>query len=152
MKHVVTDQLLWLIDQAQQQLESGAIQSAKHSLASVRYYVETTTRSEYEQVIKNLWDYFEDGGTTYTKVLEQANSSQNEITRMSNNLLRRRDNNDPDDIAGTDECTEFFFMVNTLMWVLKPLAKDAERSYDEHIKAYEDKMKKESEGGVYEGK
>jgi hypothetical protein len=71
---------------------------------------------------------------------------------MSNNLLRRKDNNDPDDIAGTDECTEFFFMFNTLMWVLKPLAKDAERSYDEHIKVYEEKMKKESEGGVYEGK
>ena len=43
-------------------------------------------------------------------------------------------------------------MFNTLMWVLKPLAKDAERSYDECIKAYEEKMKKESEGGVYEGK
>jgi len=40
---------------------------------------------------------------------------------------------------------EFFFLFNTLMWVLKPLAKDAERENDNFMEELERKRKQKQE-------
>ena len=41
---------------------------------------------KYGEVINNLYQFFKDGGQSYTKVLEAAMELQTDISRMSNDL------------------------------------------------------------------
>ena len=100
---------------------------------------------KYGEVINNLYEFFKDGGQSYTKVLEAAMELQTDISRMSNDLQERRKAGDPTDLAMPFGVHEFFFLFNTLMWVLKPLAKDAERENDNFMEELERKKRLESE-------
>ena len=70
---------------------------------------------------------------------------QTDISRMSNDLQERRKEGDPSDLAMPFGVHEFFFLFNTLMWVLKPLAKDAERENDNFLEELERKKRMEGE-------
>ena len=70
---------------------------------------------------------------------------QTDISRMSNDLRDHMKADDPSDLAMPFGVHEFFFLFNTLMWVLKPLAKDAERENDNFMEELERKKRLESE-------
>ena len=97
---------------------------------------------EYGTVITNLFEFFDDN-TTYTNLIEQMNSAQAEVSRISQLLFRRREENDPADIAQAEDCTEFFTTMNTMLWILKPIGRDAERTHEDRCRAFRENNERE---------
>ena len=86
------------------------------------------TNIRYHEVINLLCSNFDDADWTYTKLLEISNDAQIEISRLRDMALEM---SDKDEHCHMDfmleKTTEFFWKMNTLLYVLKPIAIDMER-------------------------
>ena len=127
MKTNFNETAVHYLEQATAQLGPCGNEACKFFINLAIDNIKQQESPKYGEVINNLYQFFKDSGQSYTKVLEAAMELQTDISRMSNDLQERRQAGDPTDLAMPFGVHEFFFLFNTLMWVLKPLAKDAER-------------------------
>ena len=145
MKTNFNETAVHYLEQATAQLGPCGNEACKFFINLAIDNIKQQESPKYGEVINNLYEFFKDSGQSYTKVLEAAMELQTDISRMSNDLQERRQAGDPTDLAMPFGVHEFFFLFNTLMWVLKPLAKDAERENDNHMEELERKKRQESE-------
>ena len=137
------DEMIRVLEQANACLGACGNESAKFFISMVADDLRQQELPKYGDVINNLFQFFDDN-TTYSNLIEQMNAAQAEISRMSNQLFRRKEKDDPDDIACTEDFTEFFTTLNMMLWILKPIARDAERAYEDRVAAFEEKKKNEA--------
>ena len=145
MKTNFNETAVHYLEQANAQLGPCGNEACKFFINLAIDNIKQQESPKYGEVINNLYEFFNDSGQSYTKVLEAAMELQTDISRMSNDLQERRKADDPTDLAMPFGVHEFFFLFNTLMWVLKPLAKDAERENDNFHEELERKRKHEQE-------
>lgn len=145
MKPKFNETAVHYLEQANAQLGTCGNEACKFFISLAIENIKQQESPKYGEVINNLYEFFKDSGQSYTKLLEAAMDLQTDISRMSNDLQERRKEDDPSDLAMPFGVHEFFFLFNTLMWVLKPLAKDAERENDNFQEELERKRRQESE-------
>ena len=126
------------IAEAQKALEIDAPQQAKFYLDMASEVVKLHTEPKYNEVLHGLFRFFEDGDQTFTRMLDMASSAQNEVMRLSNYILEHLDENESACVAYTSDTQEFFEFFNNLMWVLRPLAMEAERSHEDLVRKHEE--------------
>lgn len=131
------------LEQANAQLGPCGNEACKFFINLAIENIKQQDSPKYGEVINNLYDFFKDSEQSYTKMLEAAMELSTEINRLSSELQERRKDGDPSDLAMPFGMHDFFFKFNTLMWVLKPLAKDAEREEDIRLEAWEKKRKEQ---------
>ena len=136
------NEIIHMLDQAAAQLGPCGNEACKFFIKIAKEALEQQDMPEYGTVINNLFEFF-DGNTTYSSLIEQMNSAQAEVSRISQQLFRRREENDPDDIAQAEDCTEFFTTMNMMLWILKPIGRDAERAYEDRCRAFKEKKERE---------
>ena len=129
------------LEQANAQLGPCGNEACKFFINLAIENIRQQDSPKYGEVINNLYDFFKDCDQTYTKMLEAAMELSTEINRLSSELQERRQDGDPFDLAMPFGMHDFFFKFNTLMWVLKPLAKDAEREEDIRQEEWEKKRR-----------
>ena len=114
-------------------LEAGlnldkASEQTKFFLKLLKERLEQKTNIRYHKVINMLCSNFNDADWTYTKLLEISNDAQIEVSRLRDMALEM---SDKDEHCHMDfmleKTTEFFWKMNTLLFVLKPIAIDEER-------------------------
>ena len=145
MKEKFNETAVHYLEQANAQLGPCGNEACKFFINLAIDNIKQQELPKYGEVINNLYQFFKDSGQSYTKVLEAAMELQTDISRMSIDLRERLKEDDPYDLAMPFGVHEFFFLFNTLMWVLKPLAKDAERENDNFQEEFERKKRLESE-------
>ena len=145
MKTNFNETAVQYLEQATAQLGPCGNEACKFFINLAIDNIKQQESHKYGEVINNLYEFFNDSGQSYTKVLEAAMELQTDISRLSNDLRERMKAGDPSDLAMPFGVHEFFFLFNTLMWVLKPLAKDAERENDNFLEELERKKRMESE-------
>ena len=85
------------------------------------------TNIRYHEVINQLCQFFDDAGTTYTKLLETMNDARTEIGMIQDRALRYAEKDTAPCNFGMEHVNEFFFQMQMLLWDLKPIAIDMER-------------------------
>lgn len=135
-------EIIHLLSQASAQLGPCGNEACKFFIKLAQEALEQQDMPEYGAVINNLFEFF-DGNTTYTSLIEQMNSAQTEVSRMSQQLFRRREEDDPTDIAQAEDCTEFFTTMNMMLWILKPIGRDAERKYEDRCRTIAERKERE---------
>jgi hypothetical protein len=85
------------------------------------------TNIRYHEVINQLCSYFDDAGTTYTKLLEMMNDARTEIGMIQDRALRSADKDTAPCNFEMENVNNFFFQMQMLLWDLKPIAMDMER-------------------------
>lgn len=131
-----------LLEQASAQLGPCGNEACKFFINLAIEHVQQWSTPKYSEVITDLYRFFDDE-TTYSKLIEQMNSAQTEVSRLSNALLRRKEESDPEDIAATDDCSDFFTTLNCMLWILKPIGRNAERAYEDRVREIEEQKAKE---------
>jgi hypothetical protein len=86
------------------------------------------TNIRYHEVINQLCSYFDDADFTYTKLLELMNDAQTEIGKVRNKALTTAESEDRPYDFDLEHVHEFFYKMGLLLWNLKPIAIDVERS------------------------
>ena len=114
-------------------LEAGlnldkASEQTRFFLKLLKERLEQKTNIRYHEVINQLCSNFNDADWTYTRLLEISNDAQIEISRLRDMALEM---SDKDEHCHMDfmleKTTEFFWKMNTLLYVCKPIAIDEER-------------------------
>ena len=115
-------------------LEAGlnldkASDQTKFFLKLLKERLEQKTNIRYHKVINMLCSNFNDADWTYTKLLEISNDAQIEVSRLRDMALEMcdKDSNHCYMDFMLEKTTEFFWKMNTLLFVLKPIAIDEER-------------------------
>ena len=85
------------------------------------------TNIRYHEVINQLCQFFDDSGTTYTKLLETMNDARTEIGMIQDRALRCAEKDTAPCNFEMEHVNEFFFQMQMLLWDLKPIAIDMER-------------------------
>lgn len=85
------------------------------------------TNIRYHEVINQLCQFFDDAGTTYTKLLETMNDARTEIGMIQDRALRYAEKDTAPCNFEMEHVNEFFFQIQMLLWDLKPIAIDMER-------------------------
>lgn len=85
------------------------------------------TNIRYHEVINQLCQFFDDAGTTYTKLLETMNDARTEIGMIQDRALRYAEKDTAPCNFEMEHVNEFFFQMQMLLWDLKPIAIDMER-------------------------
>ena len=78
-------------------------------------------------MINQLCQFFDDAGTTYTKLLETMNDARTEIGMIQDRALRYAEKDTAPCNFEMEHVNEFFFQMQMLLWDLKPIAIDMER-------------------------
>ena len=114
-------------------LEAGlnldkASEQTRFFLKMLKERLEQKTNIRYHDVINQLCSNFNDADWTYTRLLEISNDAQIEVNRLRDMALEMCDK---DEHCYMDfmleKTTEFFWKMNTLLYVCKPIAIDEER-------------------------
>ena len=114
-------------------LEAGlnldkASEQTKFFLKLLKERLEQKTNIRYHKVINMLCSNFNDADWTYTKLLEISNDAQIEVSRLRDMALEMCDKDEHCHMDFMlEKTTEFFWKMNTLLFVLKPIAIDEER-------------------------
>ena len=94
------------------------------------------TNIRYHEVINQLCQFFDDAGTTYTKLLETMNDARTEIGMIQDRALRYAEKDTAPCNFEMEHVNEFFFQMQMLLWNLKPIAIDMERVLQDRVSKF----------------
>lgn len=138
--------IVQLLEQASAQLGPCGNEACKFFIKLAIENVEQWESPKYGEVIHNLYEFF-CHDTIYSDLLQEMNSAQTEVFRLARALIERRQEGDPVDLADTTDCTNFFTSLNTLIWILRPVARDAEHEHLEISDEIDRRRGEEAEKG-----
>ncbi len=122
------DNVMFTLEQAQESVKAGELKQAEFFLATLHRTLERREEPRYQEVVTNLCRFFNDADFTYTKMIEMLAGAQSNVMRLMNEVMDRQGKDDPTDLAQVKEAQIFFFMMQMLLWDLKPIAMDMERN------------------------